>query len=97
MDDFINKATLSNPALLLANASDIVEKDNDEFDWDNAIVSQNYTDLKTKLGRPVSDNPKQAVSIRFDADVIAYFKAQGKGWQTAMNNALKEYIRANPA
>lgn len=92
----MNKTTLPNPALLLANASDVADRDDDNFDWDNAIITQNYTDLKSKLGRPISDNPKQAVSIRFDSEVIAYFKAQGKGWQTAMNNALKEYIRANP-
>lgn len=92
----MNKTTLPNPALLLANASDVADRGDDNFDWDNAIITQNYTDLKSKLGRPISDNPKQAVSIRFDSEVIAYFKAQGKGWQTAMNNALKEYIRANP-
>lgn len=35
---------------------------------------------------------KRLTTIRFDADIIEHFKAQGKGWQTAMNNALREYI-----
>jgi uncharacterized protein (DUF4415 family) len=40
-------------------------------------------------GRPRSQNPKQTISIRLDADVIARFKATGPGWQTRMNEALK--------
>ncbi|MDO5650841.1 MAG: BrnA antitoxin family protein [Moraxella sp.] len=84
---------------LLANAPDTVPQDEHEtaFDWDNAVISHSYTELKSKLGRPISDNPKQAVSIRFDSDVLAYFKARGKGWQTAMNNVLREYIATHQA
>lgn len=40
-------------------------------------------------GRPPSDSPKVAVSIRLDADVVARFKATGAGWQTRMNEALR--------
>ena len=40
-------------------------------------------------GRPKKENPKQAISIRLDSDVIAKFKATGPGWQTRMNAALK--------
>lgn len=88
----MTKPNLPDPSLLLANAPEVVTKDNDNFDWEHAIVSQNYDELKSKLVRPTSENPKQAISIRFDSDIIDYFKAQGKGWQTAMNNALREYI-----
>ncbi|MBQ0152393.1 MAG: BrnA antitoxin family protein, partial [Chryseobacterium sp.] len=35
--------------------------------------------------RPV----KQQTSIRLDADVLAWFKAQGKGYQTRMNEILR--------
>lgn len=45
-----------------------------------------------RQGRPRLDNPKQAITIRLDADVIEYFKAGGKGWQTRLNLALREYI-----
>jgi uncharacterized protein (DUF4415 family) len=38
--------------------------------------------------RPV----KQLMSLRLDADVIAWFKSQGEGYQTRINNALREYI-----
>lgn len=97
MDKSMSKPNLPDPSLLLANAPDVVAKGDDDFDWERAVVSQNYSELKSKLGRPTSDNPKQAISIRFDSDVVAYFKAQGKGWQTAMNNALREYIKTHSA
>jgi uncharacterized protein (DUF4415 family) len=40
-------------------------------------------------GRPKADNPKVAVSLRLDQDVVARFKASGPGWQTRMNDALR--------
>ena len=41
-------------------------------------------------GRPKSENPKVAVSLRLDQEIVARFKASGPGWQTRMNNALRE-------
>lgn len=43
-----------------------------------------------RRGRPRSENSKQAVSIRLDADVLAWFKQSGSGWQTRMNDALRK-------
>ncbi len=40
-------------------------------------------------GRPKADNPKVAVSLRLDQDIVAQFKASGPGWQTRMNDALR--------
>jgi uncharacterized protein (DUF4415 family) len=34
-------------------------------------------------------------TIRFDADVLASLKASGKGWQTRVNDAMREWIRAH--
>ena len=33
---------------------------------------------------------KQQTSIRLDADVLAWLKSQGKGYQTRMNEILRE-------
>lgn len=41
-------------------------------------------------GRPKAENPKVAVSLRLDQDVVARFKASGPGWQTRMNRALRD-------
>ncbi len=36
---------------------------------------------------------KQATTIRFDADVLAALKATGKGWQTRVNDAMREWVK----
>jgi uncharacterized protein (DUF4415 family) len=35
---------------------------------------------------------KTSVTIRLDSDMVEWFKAQGKGWQTKMNWALRLYF-----
>ena len=50
-----------------------------------------------RRGRPSQGQHKHLVSIRYDPEVIAYFKATGPGWQTRMNNALKDWIRRQAA
>jgi len=44
------------------------------------------------MGRPRSANPKQSTTLRLPADVLAYFKTGGKGWQTRISDALSEYV-----
>lgn len=42
--------------------------------------------------------PKVAVTISCDQDVIEAFQATGAGWQTRMNMALREWLQDhNPA
>ena len=36
---------------------------------------------------------KQAITTRLDADLIAHFKAAGGPYQTAINRALREWLR----
>ncbi|MBL8597860.1 MAG: BrnA antitoxin family protein [Devosia sp.] len=43
-----------------------------------------------KRGRRPLDNPKKAISLRVDADVLDKFKAGGPGWQGRMNEALRK-------
>jgi uncharacterized protein (DUF4415 family) len=42
--------------------------------------------IRGKFYRPV----KQAVSLRLDADVVAWLKKRGKGYQTRANRILRE-------
>jgi uncharacterized protein (DUF4415 family) len=50
------------------------------LDWSKAEVGKFY--------RP----PKKAVTIRLDADVLAWLKSQGKGYQTRMNLLLRHAL-----
>lgn len=45
-----------------------------------------------KGGRPRSERPKLAVSIRLDQDVVDRFKADGPGWQSRVNEALRHAV-----
>ena len=35
---------------------------------------------------------KQSVTMRLDSDVLAWFKAQGQGYQTRINKLLRSYM-----
>lgn len=45
-----------------------------------------------RRGRPRLSNPKQQVALRIDPDVIDRFKADGAGWQSRMNEALRKAV-----
>jgi len=42
----------------------------------------------------VPDENKQQITLRLDADIIAFFRATGRRYQSRMNAALREYIEA---
>ena len=59
--------------------TDIPEK----TDWSKSVRGKFYRPLK------------QPLTIRIDADVLAWFKAQGKGYQTRINTTLREAVAAH--
>ncbi len=50
-----------------------------------------------RRGRPPSDTSKQLISLRLDQDVIAKFRETGEGWQTRINEVLRQSIAADIA
>ena len=59
--------------------TDIPEK----TDWSKAVRGKFYRPLKESL------------TIRIDADVLAWFKAQGRGYQTRINATLREAVASH--
>lgn len=53
--------------------------------------------MRTLRGRPKSANKKLLVSVRYSPEVVAYFKSTGAGWQSRMDEALREYIEQHRA
>jgi uncharacterized protein (DUF4415 family) len=53
-------------------------------DWSKAVVGKFY--------RPI----KESLTIRIDADVLAWLKRPGKGYQTRINGLLREAMEGNP-
>ena len=45
---------------------------------------------EVRRGRPRAETPKISTTIRLDPDVIAAFKADGPGWQSRINAALRK-------
>lgn len=45
--------------------------------------------------RVVMPEPKQAVSLRLDRDVMDWFKRQGRGYQTRINAVLRAYVNSH--
>jgi len=64
----------------VVDTSDIPEITN----WDGAVRGRFY--------RPLTEQ----ITLRIDADVLAWFRAGGNKYQTRINAALREYIRKHP-
>src|SRR5450432_1437383 len=48
-------------------------------------------------GRPKSDDPKQLVSLRLDAEVLRWFKRTGAGYQSRIGDVLKRHVSRQSA
>lgn len=48
-----------------------------------------------RVGRPVGSGSKEQVAIRIDREVLTAFRATGAGWQTWMNDALKDWLKTH--
>ena len=52
---------------------------------------------KRRGERGVQKSPKkEPTTIRFDADVLESLKARGKGWQTRVNEIVRDWLKAHP-
>ncbi|MDR0380184.1 MAG: BrnA antitoxin family protein [Candidatus Accumulibacter sp.] len=62
-------------------------------DWEGAALKQNGVTIGHASVRGPNKRPKkEQVAIRYSPDVLAAFRATGKGWQTRMNDALREWL-----
>ncbi|MDO9107339.1 MAG: BrnA antitoxin family protein [Methylovulum sp.] len=88
----------------MANPSPITDTNGEvreltQVDFNNAVPFSSLpeslqTTLKGLKGRGIQKRPtKVSTTVRFDPDVLAAFRATGTGWQTRMNEALKEWLK----
>ncbi|MFD2238226.1 BrnA antitoxin family protein [Aureimonas populi] len=50
-----------------------------------------------RRGRPKVAHPKERITLRLDQDLAAALRASGRGWQTRVNQALREWIERDAA
>ncbi len=56
------------------------------------LTDKEFRRLKP-LGRPKADVTKNRITIRLSREVTEHFRATGKGWQTRIDEVLKEYVK----
>lgn len=79
----------------------------EEAKWANAVVVKKggYPAVRAALAEkrkrgqrgPQQSPTKQLVSVRYSPEVLEYFKSTGEGWQTRMNEALREWVAKRTA
>ncbi|BBP02254.1 hypothetical protein SFSGTM_29620 [Sulfuriferula nivalis] len=50
---------------------------------------------KRRIGRPLGQDNKVQVSIRYHREVLDYFKAKGAGWQVQMDKVLLDWVKTH--
>jgi len=53
-------------------------------------------DTWMKNARVVVPQAKEVITLRLDPDVLAWFRNDGKGYQTRINAVLRAYVEAQP-
>ena len=51
--------------------------------------------LWTRPSALIPGENKQQITLRLDADVVSFFKKTGKRYQSRINAALREYVKAH--
>lgn len=58
------------------------------------MTDEQLAQLRPLRGRPRGSSNKVHMSMRFDAEVIEAFKTTGAGWQTRINDVLRQYVKS---
>ena len=70
-----------------------IAADRDTYELSDAEFKR----LRPVRGRPRSAAPKERITIRVSPDVLAKFRAGGRGWQTRMDSALRDWLKTHRA
>lgn len=71
-------------------------------DWKDAFVTRSAEELRQVVAARRTRGPnrhptKEQVAVRYSPEVLAYFRGTGPGWQTRMDDALREYVSQHKA
>jgi uncharacterized protein (DUF4415 family) len=83
----------------LKDSKRMTKKELEEFD---ALKDEDidYSDIPPtdeefwKDARVIKPARKKAISLKLDPDLLEWYKAHGKGYQTLMRNVLRAYMNA---
>lgn len=60
---------------------------------DDQLARATVSEGGRPVGRPRLAQPKEAVKLRLDAEVLRHFRGTGPGWQTRINETLRRSVR----
>jgi uncharacterized protein (DUF4415 family) len=71
---------------------ELSQDDIKQFKPSSEVLPSEHFKTLTKRGRPRKAQPKISTIVRLDPEVLEYFRATGKGWQTHLNEVLREHV-----
>ncbi|MBY0484093.1 BrnA antitoxin family protein [Nitrosomonas sp.] len=57
------------------------------------LTEKEFQQFRRTPGRPQGSGKKEQVTIRIDTEILEQFRATGSGWQTRINDALRDWIK----
>ncbi|MBW2709186.1 MAG: BrnA antitoxin family protein [Deltaproteobacteria bacterium] len=57
-------------------------------------VAETHPEIPPRVRGAQKAPTRKSTTIRLNADVLDFFKAQGKGWQTKINDVLQDYVES---
>ncbi len=82
---------------LIDNDGEVRELTSEDFKYMrpvSEVLPKETLAVLPKRGRPPKNNPKKQLTIRLNGDIVEFFKAHGKGWQTEINDILQDYVNS---
>jgi uncharacterized protein (DUF4415 family) len=106
-EDIVRFVTrLDDGTYIVEHADGRLERNKDRTDWDR-VRAMTEEEIEEDIGRDPDSDPanfdwskavlviprrKEAISIRLDEDVLAFFKGLGAGYQTRINAVLRHFM-----
>ena len=73
--------------------NDLTDEELSRFRPASEVLSAGLQAKLRSPGRPKAEVTKERITIRLSPDVLSAFRASGPGWQTRMNEALRDWLR----
>jgi uncharacterized protein (DUF4415 family) len=70
------------------------EMKDEDIDYSDAPASPREA-VWTRPGALIPDGNKKQITVRLDSDVLEFFKKTGTRYQSRINAALREYMKAH--
>jgi uncharacterized protein (DUF4415 family) len=88
----MNKQNLKPPFSRELTLEELATLDDTDIDYSDIPKVPAEWFAKARVVYP--NDRKLQLTVRFDTDVVDFFKATGRGYQTRMNEVLRTYVEA---